>query len=148
MLLSQPRGPPDSRKRFHKRFEEDIVETAHSAICPASPGFGGGLPKVLQSGLSAASGVDTVIPFTLVCGKRFHVMDKGWAMAINGREVLLGAGGLAAAATAGGVAAGAPGRDGGGDQAGGGGQAGAVTLALAWWGNPTRNKNTQAMIDT
>ena len=30
---------------------------------------------------------------------------------------------------------------------GGGGESGAATLALAWWGNPTRNKNTQAMID-
>ena len=28
----------------------------------------------------------------------------------------------------------------------GGGEAGANTLALAWWGNPTRNKNTEAMI--
>ena len=25
---------------------------------------------------------------------------------------------------------------------------GGTNLALAWWGNPTRNKNTQAMIDT
>ena len=30
---------------------------------------------------------------------------------------------------------------------GGGDEPGAATLALAWWGNPTRNKNTQAMID-
>ena len=30
---------------------------------------------------------------------------------------------------------------------GGGNEGGATTLALAWWGNPTRNKNTQAEID-
>src|SRR5918999_661900 len=66
-------------------------------------------------------------------------------MALNRRQFLLGAGGLAAAATTGGLAACAPGRAGGGG-AGGGGEAGATTLALAWWGNPTRNKNTEAMI--
>ena len=65
-------------------------------------------------------------------------------MAINRRQFLVGAGGLAAAATTGGLAACAPGAGGGGG--GGGGEAGATTLALAWWGNPTRNKNTEAMI--
>jgi len=45
-----------------------------------------------------------------------------------------------------GLSACAPGSSGGGSQ-GGGGQGGAKNLALAWWGNPTRNKNTQAMID-
>jgi multiple sugar transport system substrate-binding protein len=65
-------------------------------------------------------------------------------MAINRRQFLIGAGGLAAAATTGGLTACAPGAGGGG---GGGGEAGATTMALAWWGNPTRNKNTQAMID-
>src|SRR5918992_664002 len=65
-------------------------------------------------------------------------------MAINRRQFLIGAGGLAAAATTGGLAACAPGSGGDG---GGGGEAGATTLALAWWGNPTRNKNTEAMID-
>jgi multiple sugar transport system substrate-binding protein len=40
-------------------------------------------------------------------------------------------------------APGAPsGSQGGGEQ----GQGGATTLALAWWGNPTRNKNTEAEI--
>ena len=69
-------------------------------------------------------------------------------MAINRRQFLLGAGGLAAAATTGGLAACAPGAGGGGGgNQGGGGEGGATTLALAWWGNPTRNKNTQAMID-
>jgi multiple sugar transport system substrate-binding protein len=63
-------------------------------------------------------------------------------MAVNRRQFLLGAGGLAAAATTGGLAACAPGSVGGG----GGGETGASTLALAWWGNPTRNKNTDAMI--
>ena len=67
-------------------------------------------------------------------------------MAINRRQFLLGAGGLAAAATTGGLTACAPGSVGGGNQ-GGGNESGATTLALAWWGNPTRNKNTQAMID-
>src|SRR5687767_14417039 len=67
-------------------------------------------------------------------------------MAINRRQFLLGAGGLAAAATTGGLAACAPGSVGGGGDAGGGGETGATTLALAWWGNPTRNKNTEAML--
>ena len=66
-------------------------------------------------------------------------------MALNRRQFLIGAGGLAAAATMG-LSACAPGSSGGGSQ-GGGGQGGAKNLALAWWGNPTRNKNTQAMID-
>jgi multiple sugar transport system substrate-binding protein len=66
-------------------------------------------------------------------------------MAINRRQFLIGAGGLAAATTMG-LAGCAPGSQGGGSQAGGQ-QGGATTLALAWWGNPTRNKNTQAGID-
>jgi len=66
-------------------------------------------------------------------------------MALNRRQFLIGAGGLAAAATTG-LAACAPGSSGGsGSQGGGGG--GGTTLALACWGNPTRNKNTQAEID-
>src|SRR5918998_19729 len=74
-------------------------------------------------------------------------MAKGTAMAINRRQFLLGAGGLAAAATAGGLTACAPGarNQGGGNQ--GGNEGGATTVSLAWWGNPTRNKNTQAEID-
>jgi multiple sugar transport system substrate-binding protein len=67
-------------------------------------------------------------------------------MALNRRQFLIGAGGLAAAATTMGLAGCAPGSSGGGSQ--GGGQGGGTNLALAWWGNPTRNKNTQAMIDT
>ena len=35
---------------------------------------------------------------------------------------------------------------GGSGSQGGGGEGGATELALAWWGNPTRNKNTEAMI--
>jgi multiple sugar transport system substrate-binding protein len=66
-------------------------------------------------------------------------------MAINRRQFLIGAGGLAAAATTMGLGACAPGSQGGDSQAGGE-QGGATTLALAWWGNPTRNKNTEAMI--
>jgi multiple sugar transport system substrate-binding protein len=66
-------------------------------------------------------------------------------MALNRRQFLIGAGGLAAAATTMGLTACAPGSSGGGSQGGGGG--GGTNLALAWWGNPTRNKNTQAMID-
>jgi multiple sugar transport system substrate-binding protein len=66
-------------------------------------------------------------------------------MAINRRQFLIGAGGLAAAATTMGLGACAPGSQGGGSQ-GGGGEGGATELALAWWGNPTRNKNTEAMI--
>jgi len=69
-------------------------------------------------------------------------------MAINRRQFLLGAGGLAAAATTGGLAACAPGSGGGsGGGGGGGGGSGSSTVALAFWGNPTRNKNTQAEID-
>jgi multiple sugar transport system substrate-binding protein len=66
-------------------------------------------------------------------------------MALNRRQFLIGAGGLAAAATTMGLAGCAPGSSGGGSQ--GGGQGGANDLALAFWGNPTRNKNTQAEID-
>jgi multiple sugar transport system substrate-binding protein len=66
-------------------------------------------------------------------------------MAINRRQFLIGAGGLAAAATTMGLGACAPGSQGGGSQAGGG-EGGATELALAWWSNPTRTKNTEAMI--
>jgi multiple sugar transport system substrate-binding protein len=66
-------------------------------------------------------------------------------MALNRRQFLIGAGGLAAAATTMGLGACAPGSQGGGSQ-GGGGEGGATELALAWWGNPTRNKNTEEMI--
>src|SRR3954470_10212519 len=62
-------------------------------------------------------------------------------MAFGRRRFLLGAGGLAVAATSGGLVGCAP-----GSGAGGGGPA-AGTMALAWWGNPTRNKNTQDEID-
>ena len=65
-------------------------------------------------------------------------------MAFNRRRFLLGAGGIAAAATMGGLTGCAPG-SGGGSGSGSGGGAG--TLQLAWWGNPTRNKNTQDEID-
>src|SRR5687768_16967233 len=67
-------------------------------------------------------------------------------MAINRRQFLIGAGGLAAATTTMGLSACAPGSQGGDSQAGGQQEGGATTLALAWWGNPTRNKNTEAMI--
>src|SRR5215213_304600 len=68
-------------------------------------------------------------------------------MALNRRQFLIGAGGLAAAATTMGLGACAPGSSGGsGSQGGGGGEGGKTSLALAWWGNPTRNKNTDAMI--
>jgi multiple sugar transport system substrate-binding protein len=81
--------------------------------------------------------------------KRFHItftaMAKGRTMAINRRQFLIGAGGLAAAATTMGLAGCAPG-SGGGSGSQGGGEGGATELALAWWGNPTRNKNTDAMI--
>jgi multiple sugar transport system substrate-binding protein len=66
-------------------------------------------------------------------------------MAINRRQFLIGAGGLAAAATTMGLGACAPGASGGGSQGGGASQ-GAGNVALAWWGNPTRNKNTEAEI--
>jgi multiple sugar transport system substrate-binding protein len=82
--------------------------------------------------------------------KRFHInftsMAKGRTMAINRRQFLIGAGGLAAAATTMGLAGCAPGSQGGSGSQGGGGEGGTTELALAWWGNPTRNKNTEAMI--
>ncbi|MFL6044324.1 MAG: ABC transporter substrate-binding protein [Propionibacteriaceae bacterium] len=69
-------------------------------------------------------------------------------MALNRRQFLIGASGLAAAATTMGLGACAPGSSGGGSQGGGGGgQGGGTSLALTFWGNPTRNKNTQAEID-
>ena len=67
-------------------------------------------------------------------------------MAINRRQFLIGAGGLAAAATTMGLAGCAPGSQGGSGSQGGGGESGTAEVALAWWGNPTRNKNTEAMI--
>jgi multiple sugar transport system substrate-binding protein len=67
-------------------------------------------------------------------------------MGLNRRQFLIGAGGLAAAATTMGLGACAPGSSGGGSQ-GGGASGGATNLALAFWGNPTRNKNTQAELD-
>src|SRR4029453_9603340 len=66
------------------------------------------------------------------------------SMALNRRQFLIGASGLAAAATTMGLGACAPGSSGGSGSQGGGG--GGTNLALAWWGNPTRNKNTDAMI--
>jgi multiple sugar transport system substrate-binding protein len=63
-------------------------------------------------------------------------------MAINRRQFLLGTGGLAAAAATGGLTACAPGSGGGG-----GGSTDKNTLALEFWTNPTRTKNTQAEID-
>jgi multiple sugar transport system substrate-binding protein len=69
-------------------------------------------------------------------------------MAINRRQFLIGAGGLAAAATTMGLAGCAPGSQGGSGSPGGGGEGGTAELALAWWGNPTRNKNTEEMIAT
>jgi multiple sugar transport system substrate-binding protein len=76
----------------------------------------------------------------------FTSMAKGRAMAINRRQFLIGAGGLAAAATPIGLAGCAPGSQGGSGSQGGGGESGTAELALAWWGNPTRNKNTEAEI--
>jgi multiple sugar transport system substrate-binding protein len=68
-------------------------------------------------------------------------------MAVNRRQFLIGAGGLAAAATTMGLAGCAPGSQGeSGTQGGGDGEGGTAELALAWWGNPTRNKNTEDMI--
>jgi pectin-derived oligosaccharide transport system substrate-binding protein len=71
----------------------------------------------------------------------FTSMAKGRRMAINRRQFLIGAGGLAAAATTMGLAGCAPGSQGSGSQGGG-----TAELALAWWGNPTRDKNTEAEI--
>ncbi len=66
-------------------------------------------------------------------------------MAVNRRQFLFGAGGLAAAAATMGLTACAPGSGGGGST--GGNAGGAVDLKFAWWGNELRNKNTQASID-
>ena len=55
--------------------------------------------------------------------------------------------GLTAASLSGGLTACAPGRSGGSGSQGNGGGDGKTNLALAWWGNPTRNENTQKMID-
>jgi multiple sugar transport system substrate-binding protein len=67
-------------------------------------------------------------------------------MALSRRKFLVGAG-LAAASASAGLSACAPGRSGAGSSGDGGGEGGA-NLALAWWGNPTRNANTQKMIET
>ena len=63
-------------------------------------------------------------------------------MGLNRRQFLLGASGLAAAATTMGLTACAPGSSGGGGSSGG-----ATDLKFAWWGNDVRNKNTQQAID-
>jgi multiple sugar transport system substrate-binding protein len=65
-------------------------------------------------------------------------------MALSRRQFLIGAG-LAAAATTAGLAGCAPGS--GGSGGGGGGGNGTTELAMAWWGNEVRNKNTTAAID-
>ena len=65
-------------------------------------------------------------------------------MAVNRRQFLIGAGGLAAAAATMGLTACAPGlrwRQGGGD---GGG---AIDLKFAWWGNDAATRTPQAAID-
>ena len=66
-------------------------------------------------------------------------------MAVNRRQFLFGAGGLAAAAATMGLTACAPGSGGGSST--GGNAGGAVDLKMAWWGNDVRNKNTQTAID-
>ena len=65
-------------------------------------------------------------------------------MAINRRQFLLGAGGLAAAATGGGLTACAPGAPAAGR---GGGETGHNDSGAGLVGQPHRNKNTQAAID-
>ena len=67
-------------------------------------------------------------------------------MAINRRQFLIGAGGLAAAATTMGLAGCAPGTQGGGSEGGAGGEGGGVFLGLAWWGFPSRLLISDAMI--
>ncbi|RCK68161.1 extracellular solute-binding protein [Desertihabitans brevis] len=63
-------------------------------------------------------------------------------MAVNRRQFLTAAGGLAAVAGSGGLAAC------GDSGSGGGGNAdGSAELAFAWWGNEVRNANTTAAID-
>ena len=67
-------------------------------------------------------------------------------MAVDRRRFLIGVAGLAVGgATTSGLAGCAPGSGGGGSQ-GGGGSSGSANLALAFWGNPVRNKNTQAEV--
>ena len=64
-------------------------------------------------------------------------------MALNRRKFLIGAGGLAAAATGIGLGGCANSTSSsGGPQ----NEKGVANLSLAWWGNPTRNKNTEALI--
>ena len=65
-------------------------------------------------------------------------------MALDRRQFLFGAGGLAAAAATMGLTGCAPGS---GGSSSGGNAGGAVDLKFAWWGNELRNKNTQASID-
>jgi multiple sugar transport system substrate-binding protein len=67
-------------------------------------------------------------------------------MAVSRRQFLIGAG-LAAAATAGGLTACAPGSGNNAGSSDGGSGGGGTNLAMTWWGNPTRNENTQAEID-
>ena len=85
--------------------------------------------------------------FTVRSGKRFHINDEGKGdghepQAVSDRGGWAGCGGHDW-----GLAGCAPGLLGVVAVAAGGGETGAATLSLAWWGNPTRNKNTEAMID-
>jgi multiple sugar transport system substrate-binding protein len=68
-------------------------------------------------------------------------------MALSRRQFLMGAAGLATAATTVGLAGCAPGSQSGGSNGGGGGSNGAANLQFAWWGNDVRNKNTQNAIN-
>jgi multiple sugar transport system substrate-binding protein len=89
--------------------------------------------------------VDDVGIVSYVWENAFTINGEGeLAMAVTRRQFLIGAG-LAAAVSTTGLSACAPGSGGGGNSSGGS-SAGGGNLALAWWGNPTRNKNTTAEI--
>src|SRR5919107_1728502 len=80
-------GPLVTRKRFHRLFCEDSVETSRGAICPTRPDSATGPPEVLQSGLGPLGSVDTVRTFTVRCRKTLsRQRAKGCAMAINRRQ--------------------------------------------------------------
>jgi multiple sugar transport system substrate-binding protein len=146
---SKSQGTAVVRKRFRKLSREYSVGTSASAICRGATAWACSTLKNFQFGLGFRNGVDTVTQLTVVSRKtlsrqRRRVKKK---MAINRRQFLIGAGGLAAAATTVGLGACAPGASNSGSQGGEGGSQGATNVALAWWGNPVRNKNTQAEID-
>ena len=148
MLVPPNVGGTAARKRFHERLLEYSVETVSSRNRP--PGSPSGGPHDLNQFAVWSQVLVRALTlrreFTVLFGKRFHVNGEGNGDGHQPQAVSARGRGLAAAATTGGLTAVRPGRA-AAEVTSGGDESGTTTLALAYWGNPTRNKNTQAEID-